>query len=327
LAIEDHTRNIQFRRAHILNLNNSETLQALLAQAVRSLKTPPQRLEPVDEEGPGRRFINYVASLQGTLCGHVLVYSEGAPQLLLREKAQQQGQNEEAASYPLEALAAQKEADGTKAEFLESILYFCIRGNNVLVLQSRTLRAKGFEQHINWILKKVGLLDDTQMVLLADQPKVTAASAIKRKGVKEVSIGIQMFEAEATMSEAKKAKIKVSGTILSTLKALLGAKANELKLEDALNGNISATISLSWSRQTTPEAQDVLDDIAIAMRNIDPDDVSIKLNGGMRVDGKELKLWIPIIVKVKDGVVQQTSVFKAMRDAMESSIKDKLIPL
>lgn len=327
MAIEDHGRNIHFRRAQILNKSEPTTLQALLAQAVRTLKNPPQRLEPLNDDGPGRRFINYVASLQGMLCGHVLVYSEGAPQLLLHEKAQQQNQNEEAASYPLEALAAQKQDDGTKTEFLESILYFCIRGDNVLVLQSRSLRAKQFEQHLNWILKQTNLLDDTQLVLLADQPKVTAAMAIKRKGVKRVSIGIKMFEAQADMTQAKKANIKVAGPIMSALKALLGPKANELKLEDALNGNISATISLSWSRQTTPEAQDVLDEIAVAMRNIDPDDVSIKLNGGMTVDGNDLKLWIPIMVKVKDGVVLQTSVFKAMREAMELSIQDKLIPL
>ncbi|MGO9718953.1 MAG: hypothetical protein ACLPV2_18485 [Steroidobacteraceae bacterium] len=323
MAIEEQERQLHYRRAKIRG--KSEQLHALLAKAVRTLKYPTDRLEPLSDSGPGRRFINYVSTHQGMLCGHVLTYSEGAPQFVLLAKPEEHT-GDEAASYPLEVLLAQ-EKDGAKTEFLESILYFCMRGDNVLVLQSRGLRARGFEEHIDWILREAKIFEPENKIFLADQPKLTAARAIKQKGVKRVSIGIPMFDVEAALtSEDQKAQIKVAGPIVNALKSLLGAKFDELKLKDALNGNISATISLAWTRQTTGKAQNVLDQIAVAMRNIEADDVAIKLNRGGTIKGDQLKLLIPVTIKLKDGVVQQTSLFKAMRDALTTAIEENLIP-
>jgi hypothetical protein len=150
--------------------------------------------------------------------------------------------------------------------------------------------------------------------------------AIRRAHVKAVSLGMPLLDPAQARIEGSSAKLKLGGPIFQALRNFLGDKLDHMNLEDALDGNIQATIELKWAHSTTPDAQGVLDDIAVAMRNFDPDEVEIQLNDDTKVPGRELKLVVPIKVNIRDNIVEQTSLFKIMRETMKSLIEAETIP-
>lgn len=310
-------RNLQYRVARFHNLKG--VLQPILSKALKAYDHPKDRLQPLDKEGTDHQLINYVSTQRGMLCGNMVIYSRGAAQLLMRTQ-EVKNAGDEASSYPLEAFDPPKAVGGARQEFLESILYFCISGNHILLMQARGLRAKAFEEYIRWLTHKAGTLTTEQDVMLADQPGSVAKKAIERSHVKAVSLGLPLLEAEAEI-ENEQAKVRVGGRMVRALRELLGAKVDHMRLEDALNGNIEATIELRWSHQTTAPAQGVLDSLAIAMRNVEPDEVQIKLNDGTTVVGHDLKLVVPIKVTLRDNIVEQTSLFKEMRESMKKLLE------
>lgn len=316
MATTTSTRSLHYRKARFQNLKGKH-LQSLLGAALKKLNHPTSRQQPLDHAGENHQLINYASTQKGMLCGNMFIFSKGAAQLLMRQQ-EVQAAGADAYSYPLEAIAAPT-AGGAPAEFLESILYFCVHQDHVLVLQSRGLRASGFEQYVDWLLNKAELFSDEQAVMLVDQPKESASQAIQRAGVKAVSFGVPLVEpADAKPgTKAGKAVVEVSETpMIGALRKLLGPKLDHLRLEDALDGNIQATLELSWRRATTPKAQDVLDRIAVAMRNIDKENVEIALNGGNIVKGSDLQLVVPVPVTSRDRIVEQAALFKSMREKL-----------
>jgi hypothetical protein len=212
-----------------------------------------------------------------------------------------------------------------KREFLESILYFCVYGDHVLILQARGLRVGAFEQYIGWLLERANVLSGDQKILLADQATTRAAGAIRRSHVKSVSLGLPLTGHVSARQDGSKARIKVGGPIIKALRELIGPEVDHMRLEDALDGNIEATIELRWSRSTTEPAQRILDKLAVALRNIEPDEVDIVLNDGTTVKGDDLKLVVPVTVKARENIVDQGSLFGAMRDAMTTLIENRAI--
>lgn len=298
-------------------------LQTLVTTALKQLGDPPERTQPLATTGTDYRLINYAYTHGSMLCGNMFVYSAGAAQLLMRAKVEHTA-GAEAASYPLDAFTAPSQ-DGQKREFLESILYFCIHKNHVLLLQSRGLKAGGFEEYLDWLLEKAKLIEPGQVVL-ADQPTPDAKRAISRSHVKSVSMGMPFIHAEtSTQPGQKSARINVDSFFVNAFKGLLGSKMDHLKLADALDGNIKATLELKWMRHTTAPAQNFLDEIAIAMRNVEPDDVAIELNNGAVVKGNELKLTVPVQVRVRNNIVEQTSLYKSMRESVKMLLESGTI--
>lgn len=323
MPTEAQNRKLQYRRCQIVSNKKGTPLQTLLAQALKKFEHPSERQESLSERGMERRFINYAAQYRGMLCGNMVIYSQGAEQLLLRAKEIRQP-GDAAASYPLEVLSA-PDSDGTRREFLESIFYFCICGDHLLALQSRSLRLSAFEQYLDWILRKGGLLADEHRLFLADQASSAATAAITRSHVKSVSLGVPLLAAEADQTEERRARVKVGGPVVRALRELIGPKMDHMRLEDAIDGNIEANIELRWIRKTTEGAQDVLDSLAVAMRNLDPEDVNIRLNDGTSLRGNDLKLTVPVEVKIRNGIVEQASLFRVMREAMADMLENGVI--
>jgi hypothetical protein len=253
------------------------------------------------------------------LCGNMFIYSKGAAQLLMRQ-LEVEDSEAEANSFSLEAVSA----PGKNAEFLESILYFCVSGDHVLLLQSRALRASGFEQHVDWLLNKAELFNDRQAVMLVDQPKQTAAQAIQSQGVKSVIYGSSFVAETDTRPGARRgqAEVTISETpVVAALRQLLGKKIDHLRLEDALDGHIEATLKLEWKQKTHSKAQTVLDTIASALRHVDKEHVEIELNKGGKITGSDLQMTIPVTVTTRNHIVDQAGLFKTMRDTMHDLIE------
>ena len=122
----------------------SGTLQEHIQAALAQRGECEQRSEIV-ETNPNRiRFINYHQTVAPSLCGELMIFTEGNNQPILSRVGRQRVLN-------IQQIAA-AQTGVPNAEFLESILYFCVYGDHIVVAQSTALKVQQLEQHLNWLL-------------------------------------------------------------------------------------------------------------------------------------------------------------------------------
>ena len=136
------TRVLHYKRATFLH--DGQDLQSLLAAALRRRQTVGDRMEELHPEERTKRFINSYRSQMGMLFGNLLIYSPDRNQALLTVSP-------DASELDVRQVAP-PEIGGQRTEFLQSILYFGVRDNHVVVLQSAALRARALEAYLNWLL-------------------------------------------------------------------------------------------------------------------------------------------------------------------------------
>ncbi|MCV5778902.1 hypothetical protein OFN45_31830, partial [Escherichia coli] len=74
------------------------------------------------------------------------------------------------------------------------------------------------------------------------------------------------------------------------LKAFFGDNwANDINIKDSLDeANLQVSLEITYFRKTNDSGQAVIDSIATSLRHLDEDDISIKLQGGGEITGKEI---------------------------------------
>lgn len=73
--------------------------------------------------------------------GSLLIYSRGRNQPLVTE-------DDAATEMPVEQIAPPPSSAGARRDFIESLLFFGIKDNHVILLQSSALRARQLETHL-----------------------------------------------------------------------------------------------------------------------------------------------------------------------------------
>ncbi|WNV05610.1 hypothetical protein RP726_04115 [Candidatus Methylospira mobilis] len=68
-----------------------------------------------------------------------------------------------------------------------------------------------------------------------------------------------------------------------------------------------------------------MDNIALAIRHIDEDQVKLKLVGGGDVIGSQLKLSSPLRVEARDGIANPDDLFQKMRAWLLDLLENKII--
>jgi hypothetical protein len=113
---------------------------------------------------------------------------------------------------------------------------------------------------------------------------------------------------------------------MDVLRKVLGTdKVNNMRLADAIDGNIEVTLKIRYKRTTTDKAHKLLDNIALAVRNLDEDEVKLTLASGGTVKGNELKLFAPISIQAQDGIPNPDELFEKMRNWLIQQIENKII--
>jgi hypothetical protein len=149
--------------------------------------------------------------------------------------------------------------------------------------------------------------------------------------VKEVEIGApfidtQKQEVKSEIKGLRFAAYEYGGLGIDILRQVLGAdKINKMRLADAVDGNIEVTLKIRYKRSTTEKAHRFLDNIALAVRNLDEDEVKLKLAGGGTVKGSELKLSAPVSIQARDGIPNPDEVFEKMREWLIQQIENQII--
>lgn len=290
-------------------------LQDYLKKAFRKKSRPRERMELLDELGTTKRFVNSKTHLAGMLCGQMMLYEHGKHQSIIVL-------DDDKDEYPVESIDIKPTEEGKRREFLESVLYFGILENHVVVVQSKSLRARQLETHLNWLLGDcTRTMPPNQVVFLSDRPTESARRKIEKSPVKSVVFGTTLetegvpeAELQKTRPSARKFKFRPVGKGFDILAAAFGGNWREtIKLEDSLDeANLMVNLEVTYFRKTTENAHRVLDNIATSMRHTEEGDVRVKLEGGGQIKGDELKCTGYVNVDTYNGIVDSKQLYQEM---------------
>jgi hypothetical protein len=251
-------------------------------------------------------------------------YERGTHQLTVSD-------DDDAEMLNVEQVAPPKTQANKRREFLEGVCYFGVFRNHVILAPSRALSAKPTEQHLNWLLAKAGVMGTNNRIALSEEIADATKERIRDSHVKEVEIGAPLFSAPAAdqgevKPGTKLAAFQYEGLGIDILRQVIGAeKMDKMKLADAIDGNIEVSLTVRYKRATTEKGHRVLDNIALAVRNLDEDDVRLKLADGSTVVGDEIKLRTVVSVEARDGVPNPDQLFEKMHTWLMEQIEAKVI--
>jgi hypothetical protein len=102
-----------------------------------------------------------------------------------------------------------------------------------------------------------------------------------------------------------------------------------LGLTDCLfDGNLEVWIEIRYPKRSREHPEDtvrLLDDLALALRDIDEDEAKLELADGTHVTGNQLKISGKIDVEAKDGLLIEQDLYANMREWLEGLIRDGTI--
>lgn len=324
MARETITKRVYCKRATFMHSKDKASLQTKLGEALSKLKKVGARKETLGDSGRYVRAVIYHRSYANMLFGILASYERGTHQLTVAD-------DDDAEMLTVEQVAPPKNDENKRQEFLEGVCYFGLSKNHVLLVPSRALGAKPMEHHANWLLEKTGLLGTGNRMALSDQIAQATRERIKASHVKEVEIGTPLIEGQpidvpADPKGRRLAAFEYGGLGIDILRQVLGNdKVDSMRLADAIDGNIEVTLKIRYKRATTEKGHKVLDNIGLAVRNLDEDEVKLTLAGGGTVKGRDLKLSAPISVEARDGIPNPDELFQKMREWLIQQMDNQII--
>lgn len=308
-------RTIHYKRA--IFSEGTEDLEALLRAALAPASAAylaDDRQESFSDEASSFRLINQTRDFSGMLFGEFVIYEPGKRQPLL-------DLSQQAEYYPLQA----KEPAENQA-YADDIFYFGIRGNDLVVSQTRSIKTRELETHLAWLLTTCcqGLLNPDTSLVLQDQPGNDVYERVASTEAKSLKIGTSLTASRLTVpsnqevnSEAQSARFSLTGIAGEAIKAVIGSSAYEgLDFsEDLDEANLKVTLVLSYLRSTTQEGQRAIDELASTFRHVDGVDYELKLKNGGVVRGEDMKISTRINVTFRSsGLPDLTDLYRKMHD-------------
>lgn len=322
MSRETIPKRVYCKRAVFLDSSDKITFQSQLSEALQKLKKMGERKETLGEDARYVRAIIYHRSYANMLFGIMASYEKGTHHLTVND-------DDNAEMLTVEQVEPKGSDQSKRQEFLEGICYFCVFNNHVVIAPSRALGAKPMEQYLNWLLCQAGLLSESNRVGFADQIIQATKNRIKSSHVKQVEIGAPLldFSQSQEIASGKAIQdIRLDGIGLNILRQIFGSdKLSQMNLIDAVDGNIEVTLKIRYNRATTEKAHNVLDNIALAVRNLDEDEVKITLDGGGTVKGSDLKLFTLLSVQASNGIPNPDQLFEKMREWLLQQIENQIV--
>lgn len=282
MATDFRTKNLIYKRAGFLVPPGAETLQSLLAAALKDFPLPLDRQEKRDPDDSWFNWINFSGNRgrkggNGQLLGcEFICYTKGA--------------NSGAISFAenVNHFAVEALPPPVGKELLEGSVYFGVVDNHVVVLQSAALRTKDLERHLNWFLRnKANVLGENNQVTLEDNipPEIVDMNDVQGLVLKapvhfqpdggdEPISSDQILEMKKgkrkkganVRAEAESMQVIPVGRAWDAVKAFLGDSFNlpsNMNAEDMLkSGNMRVKLSLSWTNPRGEDAADFVKNVA-----------------------------------------------------------------
>jgi hypothetical protein len=321
-------------------------MQALLADALKKgaiAEKAVSRRELINADDDSYRLINHHQIYNGMYFGQLVFFESGKSQALITLDS-------DAISYKIDSMTptpvGTKGPNKAKREFVDSILYFGLLDDHMVLMQSKALTSRELEAHLGWLLGTlVSSIDKDSAVILGDKPTEATIKKIEKQPVKSVHVGAPVYTQEEVNDEddknaketktadtvelSKRVRFIPIGTGVNVIKAALGEGwFTENKLEDSLDdANLKVSLEITYMRKTSKVGQKMLDNIATAMRHSDESDVRIDLHGGGSISGKDLKLSGKVSVKYNDGLVDEGDLYHQMHSWLVSKVTSQEIEI
>lgn len=340
---------VHYKRAVIPDCPSTlqDILSAIISKngAAHKVSVRREQITPTDPNS-GFRLINRSENYKTILFGQLILFEQGKSQALMTI-------NDDVTHYDINAITSEqiklesdentsgKQKEKIKREFIESILYFGVFKNHFMVVQSSALRVKDIETHLNWLLHSFSnVFTEDKSLILQDKPTEETIKKMEQLPVKKISLGSVPIKSEQQNDDVKidysvnsskqeknekvkKVKFMPVGKGGNIIKAAFGERwFNDLKLSDSLDeANLQVNLEITYFRKTTKSGQQILDTLATSLRNIDDDDLTIELEGGGTIKGKELRLSGNINTQYNNGLMDENHLYLEMHRWLFSKIQ------
>lgn len=339
-------------------ITGSLNLQGLMDGALGdsgSVKKPNQRQQKANEEDTVVIFVNRFTKYNGMSVGQLVYLEKGRQQPYITV-------DDDAEFYSIESLssdqipehrAAEQQEDSElldvkqvirkRREFVESILYFGVLDNHMVIMQSSALQSRHLEAHLTWLLTTCApAIPQGSMLSLSDKPAESVYKKMEKSPAKSIHFGAPLTTEVAidpsrpskdtqppsgTVTpiesvHASKVRFEPTGVAAAIISAVAPGLLDRLNLQESLDeANIHLALEITYNRRTTKTGQEVIDSIATSLRHSPASDVVINLQGGGKITGDELKLSGDIQVEyLPSGLINEGSLFHEMHRWLNTKI-------
>ena len=350
-------------------ISGSPNLQSLLDGALGdagAIKRPNQRQQKANAEDTVVIFVNRFTKYNGMSIGQLVYLEKGRQQPYITV-------DDEADFYSIESLSSDeipeqrpnadietseaKPAEQVikkRREFVESILYFGVLDNHMVILQSSSLQSRHLEAHLTWLLTScTSTIAEGSMLVLSDKPAESVFQKMEKAPAKSIHFGAPLTTelaidpsqptqpTQPTQSNtppagvaqpidevhASKVRFEPTGVAAAIISAVAPGLLDRLNLQESLDeANIHLALEITYNRKTTKTGQEVIDSIATSLRHSPASDVVINLQGGGKITGDELKLSGTVNVEyLPSGLINEGSLFHEMHRWLNTKISSSEI--
>lgn len=327
MSKESKRKLLHYRRAEFLKPVGT-TLQMLLEEALHKCTPVTDRFEKIgegDETDAWHRFINTHRSALGMEFGNLVLYAPDQNRHIIAI-------DENADELDIEQIAPPTIADGKKRQFLESLLYYGIKDNHIILLQSISLKARDLELYLNWLLRRAGVIDNENAVYLNNTVPPLSQERMEAAEIKSVRVGTPLIDASASsqipvsVNEDNSLRSRLFGEGLDILKAIMPERLKGLSwTEFGAGSDLEVFVEITYKRQANEDSRRLLNKITTAMRHIGDDDMRIELkNGGVMV-GTDLQVKAFKQIETYNGLVDPEDVFRTMQHWLLEILSQRLV--
>lgn len=303
---------------------SDRTLQQLLDEALTKTEAK-DRQERLNEYEKTFRFLNKYESYRGVTFCQMLLVAPGANQPVLVYDESSNG-------FPLDAVSTSeltKEELKKNSDFVNSMLYFGVKDNELVVMPSQAITVRALESHLTWLLGKCLqiLSNDTTFVLKKRQPR-RLEELIRQYPVKSIEIGSPVVGACGQNAKDEFVAGESFSIGLAAVKNIAGEAFRDSWLSSITDeANLTARIVISYRRTTDDSGRELLSRLSLNLRNVEDADVKVVLKDYGEVKGEELNLSTTIKVgKTSRGLYVDGDIYNGMVTWLLALKKEKEEP-
>ena len=311
---ETRKRTLHYKHATIIG-GRTTSLAHLLDQAIHKECRPLKRAQIFGEASENVQLVNH-PSLKGQMvCAAFLDFTKGAyqPTIKLDEEKMQ--------------LVIGQLPPGKREEFIESMLFFGVQRNHVILLQSNGLRSGQLERHLNWLLGDcTHVLPAGAHLALLDQPTSEARQMLGPVQKVRLRAPVAVDESSPIREETPK-RVSLSAAVRQSILEVLkdsGAFLEQFSANEALTIN---DLELSLEIRRTGRRRDgtsLLDELARTLRNTD-DEFELETRSGRVLRSGDWRLVTNKRVEVTNGIPELADVAEKMHDWLAQLIQDRQV--
>lgn len=315
---------------------NGETLQDMLASAIKKYPKPKKRLQQLGADGSDVRFIAYAHTNEGMLIGvfHKLTKGKAAQVIEMADERDE---------WPVKMMSPKANPKDV-SEFIEGTLFFGVWKNHVVLHQTTSCRAESFEDYLSWLLSRQSEeqsgagtpaailveLTDPLPPEVRKKSKVPVRKVILGGNVKAKLIDPTTKRAKSSVTSTK-AFFRPTGKIWEAILAIMSEVSNsipdDIRLADALgNNDLRASLELSCTKKNSDSsAGQVLTALGSALRNSDSTDYKVQLADNSEITREKMKVQDNFGVECVNKLPVHQSMFKRIVEYMAHLVDNQTI--